>query len=133
MLTGRRRQELNSLTDCLVYAGITAIGFAWVENIMYIAGGADVGEALVTAGLRLIMGPFAHPLFTLSIGVGVYFAMHRHNVFAKIGCILLGSNLVCFLLVIWWSLRLEHAARGRRAELERPFESTAMLTCESNK
>ena len=39
MLTGRRRSELNSLPDCLVYAGITAIGFAWVENIMYIAQG----------------------------------------------------------------------------------------------
>lgn len=101
MLTGRRRQELNSLTDCLVYAGITAIGFAWVENIMYIAGGADVGEALVTAGLRLIMGPFAHPLFTLSIGVGVYFAMHRHNVFAKIGCILLGYLGAVFMHGLW--------------------------------
>jgi RsiW-degrading membrane proteinase PrsW (M82 family) len=28
MMTGRRRNELNSLTDCLVYAGITAAGFA---------------------------------------------------------------------------------------------------------
>jgi len=71
MMTGRRRNELNSLTDCLVYAGITAIGFAWVENIMYIAQGESIGESLITAGLRLIMGPFAHPLFTLAIGVGV--------------------------------------------------------------
>lgn len=101
MLTGRRRQELNSLTDCLVYAGITAIGFAWVENIMYIAGGADVGEALVTAGLRLIMGPFAHPLFTLSIGVGVYFAMNRRNVFAKAGCILLGYLGAVLMHGLW--------------------------------
>src|SRR6202020_273491 len=29
MMSGRRRNELNSLTDCLVYAGITATGFAW--------------------------------------------------------------------------------------------------------
>ena len=101
MMTGRRRQELNSLTDCLVYAGMTAIGFAWIENIMYIAGGADVGEALVTAGLRLIMGPFAHPLFTLSIGVGVYVALNRRNVFAKIGCILLGYLGAVIMHGLW--------------------------------
>lgn len=101
MLTGRRRNELNSLTDCLVYAGITAIGFAWVENIMYIAGGADVGEALVTAALRLVMGPFAHPLFTLSIGVGVYFALHRRNVFAKIGCIVAGYLGAVIMHGLW--------------------------------
>ena len=101
MLTGRRRQELNSLTDCLVYAGMTAIGFAWVENIMYIGGGATLGESLVTAGLRLIMGPFAHPLFTLSIGVGVYFAMNRRNVFARIGCVLLGYLVAVLMHGIW--------------------------------
>jgi len=37
MMTGRRRTELNTLTDCLVYAGLTALGFAWLENIFYIA------------------------------------------------------------------------------------------------
>ena len=83
MMTGRRRNELNSLTDCLVYAGITAIGFAWVENIMYIAQGESVGESLLTAGLRLVMGPFAHPLFTLATGVGVYFALNRRNVLPR--------------------------------------------------
>ncbi|MCB1292890.1 MAG: PrsW family intramembrane metalloprotease, partial [Mycobacterium sp.] len=37
MMTGRRRLELNSLTDCLVYAGLVAAGFAWIEDIFYIA------------------------------------------------------------------------------------------------
>lgn len=101
MLTGRRRAELNSLTDCLVYAGITAIGFAWVENIMYIGGNASISESVVVAGLRLILGPFAHPLFTLSIGIGVYFALHRRSVFAKIGCILLGYAGAVFLHGLW--------------------------------
>ena len=101
MMTGRRRNELNSLTDCLVYAGITAIGFAWVENIMYIAQGESVGESLLTAGLRLVMGPFAHPLFTLATGVGVYFALNRRNVLAKIGCILLGYAGAVLLHALW--------------------------------
>lgn len=101
MLTGRRRNELNSLTDCLVYAGITAIGFAWVENIMYIGGGGTVDESLITAGLRLIMGPFAHPLFTLPIGVGVWFALNRRSAIAKLGCILLGYAGAVLMHGLW--------------------------------
>ncbi|MDT5401183.1 MAG: protease PrsW [Mycobacterium sp.] len=96
MMTGVRRNELNSLTDCLVYAGMTAIGFAWVENIMYIAGGETAGQSLLLAGLRLVLGPFAHPLFTFFTGIGVYFALQQRNVLAKVGCILLGyAGAVC--------------------------------------
>lgn len=90
MLTGRRRIELNTLTDCLVYAGITAAGFAWLENIFYIASAETLQESLVTAGLRLVIGPFAHPLFTTMIGIGVYFAMQQRSRVAKVGCVLLG-------------------------------------------
>jgi protease PrsW len=78
MMTGARRNELNSLTDCLVYAGVTAVGFAWVEDIFYIANGETLASSLVTAAMRLIMAPFAHPLFTTFTGIGVYFA--RSNV-----------------------------------------------------
>jgi RsiW-degrading membrane proteinase PrsW (M82 family) len=101
MMTGVRRNELNSLTDCLVYAGMTAIGFAWVENIMYIAGGETVGQSLLLAGLRLVMGPFAHPLFTFFTGIGVYFALQRRNVFAKVGCILLGYLGAVVMHALW--------------------------------
>jgi protease PrsW len=90
MMTGRRRSELNSLTDCLVYAGITAAGFAWLEDIFYIAGGETVGGSLATAAMRLIMGPFAHPLFTSMTGIGVYFALRHRDVASKVAYILLG-------------------------------------------
>jgi RsiW-degrading membrane proteinase PrsW (M82 family) len=101
MMTGVRRNELNSLTDCLVYAGMTAIGFAWVENIMYIAGGETVGQSLLLAGLRLILGPFAHPLFTFFTGIGVYFALQQRNVLAKVGCILLGYAGAVVMHALW--------------------------------
>lgn len=90
MLTGRRRNELNTLTDCLVYAGITAAGFAWLENIFYIANGETLAESLVTAALRLLLGPFAHPLFTTLIGIGVYYALKQRNPLAKAVWVLLG-------------------------------------------
>ena len=85
MMTGRRRNELNSLTDCLVYAGLTGAGFAWLEDILYIAGGKFVGDSLVTAAMRLILAPFAHSLFTTMFGIGVYFALQQRNAFAKAG------------------------------------------------
>jgi RsiW-degrading membrane proteinase PrsW (M82 family) len=101
MMTGRRRNELNSLTDCLVYAGITAAGFAWLENIGYIGGGESLGGSLVTAGLRLIMGPFAHPLFTTVTAIGVYFALQRRGFFAKAGCVLLGYVGAVVMHALW--------------------------------
>ncbi len=90
MMTGRRRNELNTMTDCLVYAGFTAVGFAWLENIFYIASGETLGGSLTIAGMRLFMGPFAHPLFTTMFAIGVYFALHRRSSAARAGCLLLG-------------------------------------------
>ena len=90
MMTGRRRNELNSLTDCLVYAGLAGAGFAWLEDILYISSGGTLGASLVTAALRLIMAPFAHSLFTTMFGIGVYFALQQRKSLAKVGCILLG-------------------------------------------
>jgi len=101
MMTGVRRLELNSLTDCLVYAGITAIGFAWLENIFYIADGASLSDSLLTAGMRLIMGPFAHPLFTTFTGIGVYFALQQRSWIAKAGCVLVGYLAAVIMHALW--------------------------------
>lgn len=101
MMTGYRRNELNSLTDCLVYAGITAAGFAWLEDILYIGGGDSVAGSLLTAALRLIMGPFAHPLFTTMIGIGVYFALRQRNVVAKAVYIVLGYVGAVIMHGLW--------------------------------
>lgn len=90
MMTGVRRSELNSLTDCLVYAGVTAAGFAWLEDIFYIADGGSLAGSLGTAAIRLVMGPFAHPLFTTFTGIGVYFALQQRDTWAKVGYVLLG-------------------------------------------
>ena len=101
MMTGRRRNELNSLTDCLVYAGITAAGFTWLEDILYIASGESLGESLGTAAMRLIMAPFAHSLFTTMIGIGVYLALQQRNALAKVGYILLGYLCAVIMHGLW--------------------------------
>ncbi|MGX7681900.1 PrsW family intramembrane metalloprotease [Jatrophihabitans sp. DSM 45814] len=79
MLTGARRREFDGVIDGLVYAGFTAVGFAFIEDIGYIAQsfgeGTDTG--IVTIILRLVLAPFAHPLFTSMTGIGVGLAVSR--------------------------------------------------------
>jgi len=101
MMTGRRRNELNSLTDCLVYAGLVGAGFAWLEDILYIAGGETLGDSLLTAGVRLVMGPFAHSLFTTMFALGVWFALHNRNPVTKSFYILLGYFGAVIMHALW--------------------------------
>jgi protease PrsW len=75
-----RRRDFTGIVDGVVIAGVTATGFAFTENILYLgtAFGTDrlsggTGLASVTAAtffVRVIMSPFAHPLFTVLTGIG---------------------------------------------------------------
>ena len=79
MLTGVRRREFDGVVDGLVYAGFAAVGFAFVEDIGYIAEsfGQGTDTTVATVVLRLVLAPFAHPLFTSLIGLGVGLAVSR--------------------------------------------------------
>lgn len=101
MMTGRRRNEMNTLTDCLVYAGFTAVGFAWVENIFYIASADTAAGSLGIAAMRLLISPFAHPLFTTMTAIGVYYALHQRGAAAKIGSVLLGYLAAVIIHGLW--------------------------------
>jgi protease PrsW len=92
-----RKREFDGLVDGIVYAGLTAAGFAFTENILYF-GRAFVDEGLFagTNGgvltvfiLRGLLSPFAHPLFTSMTGIGIGIATaSRHGavkVIAPIG------------------------------------------------
>ncbi|MCV7366900.1 PrsW family intramembrane metalloprotease [Mycolicibacterium duvalii] len=101
MMTGARRNEMNSLTDCLVYAGLVGAGFAWLEDIMYIADGESLADSLLTAALRLVMAPFAHSLFTTMFALGVWYALHKRSAAAQLGCLLLGYAGAVALHALW--------------------------------
>ncbi|MEU6540856.1 PrsW family intramembrane metalloprotease [Streptomyces sp. NPDC047000] len=75
-----RRRDFTGLVDGVVIAGVTATGFAFTENILYLGNAfgtdqltGDRGIASVTAAtffVRIVMSPFAHPLFTVLTGMG---------------------------------------------------------------
>ncbi|MEV4481060.1 PrsW family intramembrane metalloprotease [Micromonospora coxensis] len=78
-----RRREWSGITDGLVYCGLSAVGFAMVENILYLGGagyasGVDewgpatgVRNVIVIFIMRILFFGFAHPLFTSMTGVGL--------------------------------------------------------------
>jgi RsiW-degrading membrane proteinase PrsW (M82 family) len=101
MMTGRRRYELNSLTDCLVYAGLVGAGFAWFEDILYIANGEDLAASLFTAALRLVMAPFAHSLFLSMLAIGVYFALKQRHLVGKAACTVAGYIGAVGMHALW--------------------------------
>jgi RsiW-degrading membrane proteinase PrsW (M82 family) len=83
-----RRAELDGILDGIVYAGMVGIGFAFTENILYLAaayngtdgigpGGADALAA--TFVVRCLVSPFAHPVFTTFIGLGVGVAVSSRS------------------------------------------------------
>jgi len=72
-----RRKKLDGVIDGVVYAGWVAAGFAVVENIQYFVQAAEAGVLAPVLILRGVLAPFAHPLFTIWIGVFVGRAVVR--------------------------------------------------------
>ncbi|QBI54999.1 PrsW family intramembrane metalloprotease [Streptomonospora litoralis] len=77
ILLWRRRYEIDSLTDGVIYGAMVATGFAFTENILYFLssylseGAFGLGFTFVLRGL---ISPFGHPLYTAMIGIGVAYA-----------------------------------------------------------
>ncbi|MCU7727192.1 PrsW family intramembrane metalloprotease [Actinoplanes sp. KI2] len=83
LLAWRRRSEWSGITDGIVYCGMSALGFAMVENVLYLgkhgyaAGAEEYGPATGLQNLflifivRILFTGFAHPLFTSMTGIGL--------------------------------------------------------------
>ncbi|MBB2945795.1 RsiW-degrading membrane proteinase PrsW (M82 family) [Actinoplanes lutulentus] len=83
LLFWRRRAEWSGITDGIVYCGLSALGFAMVENVLYLGGhgyaaGADeygpatgLQNVFLIFIVRILFTGFAHPLFTSMAGIGL--------------------------------------------------------------
>jgi RsiW-degrading membrane proteinase PrsW (M82 family) len=82
------RNEFDSVLDGVVYAAIAAMGFAAVENVLYIYrnGYLESGwEGLWTVVvIRVILVGWMHPFFTSFTGIGLAIARLSRNLLAKI-------------------------------------------------
>jgi RsiW-degrading membrane proteinase PrsW (M82 family) len=65
-----RRGEIEDALDGAIYAGWVAVGFTVMEDYVYYLIAVDQGE-LVETIIGRTFGTFAHPLFTIFIGLAV--------------------------------------------------------------
>lgn len=107
------RHAITGVTKAIVYCGVSGIGFAMVENILYIGGqgyraGLDefgpatgLQLALLIFIVRILMSAFAHPLFTAAAGVGIGIAARRRSPAVKVIAILVGVAAAMMLHATW--------------------------------
>jgi RsiW-degrading membrane proteinase PrsW (M82 family) len=110
-----RRHEIDGILDGIVYAGMVGIGFAFVENILYLAaayngtdGMGPGGTAALTGTflLRCLMSPFAHPLFTACTGLGVGIAVTTRKRWLRVVAPVVGYLAAVILHGLWNSSTL---------------------------
>jgi RsiW-degrading membrane proteinase PrsW (M82 family) len=94
------RQEFDSILDGIVYATITALGFAATENVQYIYqngyldGGWDGFWQLVF--IRDFVVAWQHPFYTAFMGIGLAFGRLHRGVLIKLVALVAGYSFAVF-------------------------------------
>lgn len=98
------RREFDGVLDGIVYAGVIALGFATVENVLYY-GKAFTQEGseglLFTMFLRGALSPFVHALFTSMTGIGCGISRESHKPAVRVLAPLAGYGAAMFLHSLW--------------------------------
>jgi RsiW-degrading membrane proteinase PrsW (M82 family) len=135
ILGAAKRNQIDSPLDGVVYAGYVGLGFAMVENIIYFSQAIaddDLGLVFVMRGL---FSPFAHPFFTLWVGLAIGTAVRkgRSRRFAAMRGLLLAMALhaswnasgvngfFAFLLlghIVFFLIVVRRLRRMRREEID---------------
>ncbi len=98
------RKYFDGILDGIIFAGVIALGFATVENVLYYGRGllADgLSGLLVVFFMRGILSPFAHVTFTAMTGIGFGLSRESHNPFIKYVMPFIGLGLAMFLHASW--------------------------------
>ncbi|MFC7482659.1 PrsW family intramembrane metalloprotease [Luedemannella flava] len=107
------RRRFSGVTDGIVFCGLSATGFAMVENILYLGGygyapGAEqsgfAGGALAVEAMfigRVLLSGFGHPLFTSMTGIGLGIAARSADRRVRVLAPLLGLLLAMSLHATW--------------------------------
>jgi protease PrsW len=98
------RREFDGVVDGIVYAGLVGLGFAMTENVLYYGRGAaeeGVVGAVGTFVVRGLMSPFAHPVFTAMIGIGLGLAVSSRSQTVRAVAPLAGLAAAMLLHSLW--------------------------------
>jgi len=114
-------KEFDSVTDGILYAGVTALGFAATENVIYLyeSGYLEQGwEGLWSLfWLRVVLGAWGHPFYTAFTGVGLALARLSRSRLARLVTPLAGWALAVFA----------HFLHNALATFANDLESLAMV------
>jgi protease PrsW len=98
------RRYFDDILDGIVFAGVIALGFATVENVLYYGqayGGGGFEELTKRFIARGIFSPFAHVTFTAMTGIACGIARESHNKAVKVIMPILGYMAAVVLHAIW--------------------------------
>lgn len=93
-----RRGEIDDALDGAIYAGWVAVGFTIVEDFLYYVIATGDGTLVETVVVRW-MGTFAHPLFTVWIGIAVGRAVYERTDLRRAGA--QGLAIAVGLHLLW--------------------------------
>lgn len=98
-----KKDEFDGVVDGIVYASLSALGFAMTENILYYGKAAAGGGGALTATLiiRGFFAPFSHPLFTSLTGIGLGLSRQSNNLAVKVLTPVVGFMMAVFMHSIW--------------------------------
>jgi RsiW-degrading membrane proteinase PrsW (M82 family) len=85
-----RRREFDGWIDGIVYGSTVGFGFAYVENILYLAQTSTIGEWGFLFVMRVLALGFMHGFWTSLTGIGFGVARNRSSDFVKALCIATG-------------------------------------------
>ncbi|MCY7375758.1 MAG: PrsW family intramembrane metalloprotease [Pyrinomonadaceae bacterium] len=98
------RRYFDDILDGIIFAGVIALGFATVENILYYGREIAEGDPKQLKNLfiaRGIFSPFAHVTFTAMTGIGCGIARESHNTAVRLLLPFVGYCAAVFLHAFW--------------------------------
>ena len=98
------RKEFDGVIDGIVFAGVVALGFAAVENVLYYGRAVSkegFGGLAVVFVLRGVLGPFGHAVYTSMTGIGLGIARQTHNRLLRFVAPVLGYSGAVLLHSLW--------------------------------
>lgn len=99
-----RRNRINSVLDGVVYAGFSAAGFMFAEDILYYLRSDNAGttQLILVFVLRGLLSPFIHAMATSMTGIGLALALlNFKRGWSKAGIVLIFWFLAMLVHFVW--------------------------------